>query len=373
GLRRGAIDLVGKDELVIAARTALAEQALALAGRESGRWAPNGPFVAMAKQIPKGLIFLKVNDLRETLPTQVASIPAMLKVINPLIQREAAKGNPAGGVPAGPGFSIQVSPDLMPTPQELQKFLFPGSFSITTDPQGVRFVARESFPSTLAPQSASLLVGLFLPAVQAAREAAKRTSCLNNLREIGRALHKYESAHGALPPAAIADKQGKPLLSWRVELLPFLGEKELYDQFKRDEPWDSPHNRTLLLSRPKVFACLGNSSRARTETTYRAFVGNGAFWNATSENPLRAITDGTSTTIAVVEASEAVPWTKPEDLTFEPKRAEGLLGAGSFHPGGFNALFGDGSVRFLKLSTAPEIFRNLITRAGGEVIAPDSF
>ena len=103
-------------------------------------------------------------------------------------------------------------------------------------------------------------------------------------------------------------------------------------------------------------------------TTYRAFVGKGAFFEKDQDTGIANITDGTSNTIMVVEASEAVPWTKPDsDLPFDPEARPSLYGAGSPHPGGFNALFADGSVRFIKNSIDLHVFKALITRAGGEV------
>src|SRR4051794_3818491 len=99
----------------------------------------------------------------------------------------------------------------------------------------------------------AVLIALLVPAVQAAREAARRSQCVNNLKQIGLAMHNYNSAYDVFPPAVITDPDGKPLLSWRVLLLPFLDEQALYEQFKLDEPWDSPNNKPLLSRMPKVF------------------------------------------------------------------------------------------------------------------------
>jgi prepilin-type processing-associated H-X9-DG protein len=88
------------------------------------------------------------------------------------------------------------------------------------------------------------------------------------------------------------------------------------------------------------------------------------------------VTDGTSNTIMVVEAKDTVPWTKPDVLPFNPAqqaRSNGPLGAGSAHPGGFNATFADGSVRFIKASVPLEVLRSLITRSGPEVVRSDAF
>jgi prepilin-type processing-associated H-X9-DG protein len=102
-------------------------------------------------------------------------------------------------------------------------------------------------------------------------------------------------------------------------------------------------------------------------------VGDGAMFQAGQVTSIRSITDGTSNTILVVESKEAVPWTKPDDLKFDMNAKPSLYGAGSPHPGGFNAAFADGSVRFLKNSINFQVLKALITRAGGEVIAADAF
>jgi hypothetical protein len=89
-----------------------------------------------------------------------------------------------------------------------------------------------------------ILVALLLPAVQAAREAARRTQSTNNLKQLILGLLNYESANGHFPPHASYSPDGKPLLSWRVHILPYLEEQALYSQFRLDEPWDSEHNQS---------------------------------------------------------------------------------------------------------------------------------
>ncbi len=97
-----------------------------------------------------------------------------------------------------------------------------------------------------------------------------------NLKKLALAIHNYADVHqGLLPLAATVGKDGKALLSWRVELLPYLGENELYNQFKRDEPWDSPHNRQLLSKMPAVFAPPGAKTQRTYSTYYQVFVSAG--------------------------------------------------------------------------------------------------
>ncbi len=119
-------------------------------------------------------------------------------------------------------------------------------------------------------------IALLLPAVQAVREAARRAQCTNNLKQIGLALHNYHSATNGFPAAAITSKDGKPLLSWRVAILPFIEQQNLYNEFHLDEAWDSPHNKALIARMPKTYLCPTAPVRQEGTTTYKAFVGGGA-------------------------------------------------------------------------------------------------
>ncbi|MBC7352258.1 MAG: DUF1559 domain-containing protein [Thermogutta sp.] len=219
---------------------------------------------------------------------------------------------------------------------------------------------------------AGTMVGLLLPAVQSAREAARRAQSMNNLKQLALALHNYHDMHRHFPPQAITDKNGKPLLSWRVALLPYLECNTLYEQFHLDEPWDSPHNSALIEQMPEVFR---NPSAPRIPgiAHYLGVVGKGAFFEEGKTRKFADIRDGTSNTIMLVEVDpdRGVIWTKPEDLPFNPDNP--LDGLGHAHPGGFNAAFVDGSVRFISANVDPEVFRRLITIADGEVVDPDRY
>jgi len=215
-----------------------------------------------------------------------------------------------------------------------------------------------------------VLVALLLPAVQAAREAARRNSSMNNLKQIMLALLNLESASGSLPAHANYDSDGKPLLSWRVHILPYLEEQALYDQFHLDEPWDSEHNSKLIPQMPTVY--LDPSSRRSTEegrTSYLGVLGEGFLFNGSPKGTgFREIRDGTSNTIAVLQVNDdrMAAWTKPDDWELDKKKP--LAGLAGVHPGTFLAGFVDGHVQSIGEDIDPEVFKQLLTIAGGEVV-----
>jgi len=201
-----------------------------------------------------------------------------------------------------------------------------------------------------------------------AQEAAKRMQSVNNMKQIGLAFHNSHDAQGGFPAPAITSKDGKPLLSWRVKILPYIEEDRLYKQFKLDEPWDSDHNKKLINRIPKVYQN-PNLKLENGKTTYLVPTGKGGlFTNQGKDVKLNSVTDGTSNTIMVVEvpANMAVTWTKPEDWEVSGAEAVDKFLAGL--KDGFNATFADGSVRFIAKKVEPKILKALLTPDGGEVI-----
>ena len=125
------------------------------------------------------------------------------------------------------------------------------------------------------------LIGMLLPAVNSASGSVRGGQCANNLRQIALALLNYEQANGCFPPAYIADKNGKPVHSWRVLILPYLDETAMYKMYDFTQPWDGPKNRKLLATRPPVFCCPGDrKTRASgaNQASYVAVVGAKAAW-----------------------------------------------------------------------------------------------
>ncbi len=196
--------------------------------------------------------------------------------------------------------------------------------------------------------------------------ARRRAQSQNNLKHIGLALHNYHDVYKALPSPAIYSRDGKALLSWRVAVLPYLDEGNLFRQFKLDEAWDSAHNKKLLDAMPKVYAPVV-PTKEKNVTYYQAFVGKSAAFEPRKTMRLPAnFPDGASDTIIVVEAGEPAPWTKPEDLPFVPDQA--LPKLGGLFKGHFHALFVDGSVHLISKNADAAALRTAITRDGGEVV-----
>lgn len=189
----------------------------------------------------------------------------------------------------------------------------------------------------------------------------------NSLREIGLAMYSAASTINRFPDTAIYDSSGRALLSWRVALLPYLNEQELYNEFNRDEPWDSEQNKKLIARMPAVFARAGVAGGS---TCCLAVQGPGAMFEGGRGRGLPEVTDGTASTILLVEvdASLAVPWTKPDDFTFDPEAPlNGLVGDDG---DGIVVLMADSSAYFLKQPLDPARLAALITRSGGEKILP---
>lgn len=213
-----------------------------------------------------------------------------------------------------------------------------------------------------------ILVALLLPAVSAAREAARRNQVQAKLKQIGLAFANHESAYLRYPTQAIMSiPDNKPLLSWRVKLLPYLGEIALYKEFHLDEPWDSPHNKALISRLPSAYAG-ANEDPTSGLTHFVVPVGKGLMFEKDAVTGVTAadVTDGMSKTIIAVEADKAVIWTKPDDLDVDLDHP--FAGLGHLRDGRFLAVFCDDHLAMISTQITPETLKALFTRAGGEPI-----
>jgi hypothetical protein len=213
------------------------------------------------------------------------------------------------------------------------------------------------------------LLGLLMVRIEPPFEASRLDTCVENLKRIGLALRNYETASGQLPPAAVADKHGNGMHSWRTFILPHLDRSELYDAYDFCEPWNGPKNHKVTSTFLYIFCCPDDPSMSRrTVTSYLAVTGPGTVWDEHRSQ-------GTVPRIMVVEAIDSgVRWAEPRDISVdEACRGVGSgLGISSRHmaSGGFifrdevagaNAMFSDGSVWFIPAGLPPATLRGLFT------------
>jgi|GEM_PF-1951301 len=202
-------------------------------------------------------------------------------------------------------------------------------------------------------------------AMPMARQSAARAQSVNNLKQIGLALHTYHDAYNRFPAQARLDPDAKPLLSWRVAALAYI-DAELYREFHLDEPWDSEHNKTLIERMPAIYRAPGQTGE-KGKTVYLAADGKQCVFEEDGKPiGLRSIVDGSSNTILVVEADDdrAVIWTKPDDLKYNPEKP--LKGLGKMQKDHFLVLMADGSAQKAPNDINQDKLRALFTRDGRE-------
>ena len=148
-----------------------------------------------------------------------------------------------------------------------------------------------------------------------------RVMLKNKLKQVGLGFHNMESAFGYIEPAKV-DQAGKPLLSWRVMALPYLEYNLLYQKFKTDEPWDSDHNKKVVADNPmpEVYELVKGKPNAKKQTHMQVFTGDQALFAVIRRTAFTKISDGLSNTLMAAVAAKPVPWAKPDDMAYDPKR-----------------------------------------------------
>jgi hypothetical protein len=218
------------------------------------------------------------------------------------------------------------------------------------------------------------------------RECSRRAQCINNLHQLGLAFHIYYDKHGRFPPAYVADKDGRPLHSWRTLLLPYLDRRDLYETYDFTQPWNGPNNQKLAEEIIDCFRCPSATTKDQTRTSYLAVTGPGTAWSNPRGKSLNRFTDGANQTILLVEVTDSdVHWAEPRDVTLE--EALGPPGEGTRVPVGEHCtegtywlrsvplvgsvLFADGSVRQFPSRLSREDLAALLSIDGGEPVDRD--
>ena len=204
--------------------------------------------------------------------------------------------------------------------------------------------------------------------------------CGYNLKQIGIALHTYHDEYKSLPPAYVCDESGKRMHSWRVLLLPYMEQQELYKQYDLDEPWDAPNNIKLAPAITAVYQCPEETHMSASGASYLAVVGKRTMWPGQKSITLNDVKDGTSNSIMIVEvANSGIQGSEPRDLDYSqlafqinPPQGGGIS---SLHgktwrsdPNCVEALFGDGSVHLLQNDLKPATLKLLLEINDGQPI-----
>ena len=218
-----------------------------------------------------------------------------------------------------------------------------------------------------------LLVATFGPSIGLlGDEGASRSK--RNLERIAGAMFAYHEDHGSFPPAYLPDANGKPIHSWRVLLLPYLGEDALYQSYNFNEPWDGPGNSILDSQMPKVYRSqLGTSTSANYETNYMVITGFETVFPGSTTVSKDQILDGPADTILVAEIeNNGVSWMEPIDLdaskmSFAVNASAGRE-IGSNRSSGALIVTADGKVHRLQNNTSPALIESLVTIDGAEPV-----
>lgn len=230
-----------------------------------------------------------------------------------------------------------------------------------------------------------LLIGLLLPSVPSAREAARRMQCSNNLKQLGLAFWNWEDTHGRFPDAVTAAEE-QPPRSWRVVLLPFLEAGRLHEQYDVSRSWDDPANLPVAQTPLPTLLCPSDphhhDEQRRYFTAYVVVTGPETIYPEGQAIGSDAIDDGRANTLLLAEAcGQNIVWTRPEDVHVRqnpvavnvagntPTHSPSILS--SYHSGGAHAALADGSVQFISESIDPQVLRALTTASGSDAARAD--
>ncbi len=219
---------------------------------------------------------------------------------------------------------------------------------------------------------------LLWPSVIGLKQRHDVAACMNNLQRIAKALNNYAAQYGTYPPAIVKDSTGQPMYSWRVLLLPFLGEEHLYAQYDFDHAWNSPQNAMLMAQCPQVFRSPADMRKFSSSSSYMLITGAGTVFPPSGSLSPEQIRDGVKTTLLVVEVCPPVfDWTEPVDIDFSKLNKgvgiKAINAIGGNHVGGATAVFADGRAVWLPADTSPALLRSIITANGQEPINSNWF
>jgi RNA polymerase sigma factor (sigma-70 family) len=313
----------------------------------------------------RGVVFPAAGLSGALAPDQLLAVPAPVREAAGRIATAASSAGPDGLSPS----VVQLSEGVLRT-MFLTKLKLAAAVTLAVGLIGAGLAPLagraqdprpRSRPAPVAVKPAVADEGPKAPGPETAAGRKLRSDSINNLKQIMLAFHNHNDVYNTIP-ADIVGKDGKALLSWRVAILPFMEQEALYKQFRLDEPWDSPANIRLLARMPKLYQAGADPDGATTY--YQGFAGKGTAFEPGKKLRLVAdFPDGTSNTAVVFEAGEAVAWTKPADMPYDPKKP--LPKLGGVFPEAIHAAMGDGSVITIRRDFDEPTMRLLIDRQDG--------
>lgn len=358
-------------------------------------WQPTAEYAEILTNVPEKFTGLALSDPRGMYRMLLSLAPTLIGAIEMGV-------NQSGMFPDD--FELPIYPEDFPPAEVVAAPLFPNLTVTTIDADGVRTVTRSSLPGipmtggsdgAVLVATGGILVALLLPAVQSAREAARRTQSRNNLKMIGLALHNYHDVFRHFPQGTYPndDLEVEDRLSWLYHILPYVEEAPLYNQMNGKAGWqDDANDRFSTRPVPTylhpsdpvtqvdgygVSHYVGVAGVGEQGPTLPANHPKAGIFAYNRVTRMRDIRDGTSNTIAVGETDRPAPWAAGGPGTIRPLVKQPYINGGnafgSKSPGGANFLFADGSVRFISENVDPEVLEALSTIAGNEVIRGDDF
>ena len=291
------------------------------------------------------------KQLKITLLSQAKDKAGADKIYETLSAVVAMGSNIASNMKGGPDLATakMASEVLLPILE---------SHQLTTDGDQVKLSLSSDMEK---------LTSLLVVPFSAARQSAWQAQGKNNLKMIMLALHNYHDVHNHFPAAAVIHPESGITHSWRVEILPYLDQGKLHQQYKMNEPWDSEANLKVLAQMPPVFRIPGEPGKTTNTEVIAAYGKNLAFEEGDKTGTkIPDFTDGLSNTICVIATKTEIPWTKPEDILIDVTQAK--LPAFGDSEKGFLVGFCDGSVRKIPGNMSLEALKIALTRNGGEVL-----
>jgi hypothetical protein len=280
-------------------------------------------------------------------------------------------------VSSGAGSPIAAFGVIVALPAILAWLIWFGGSLIDRSP--FQFSMRSLLVLTAVVAILGVLGVRWFRAAQQEQEIRRSRPCSRQVKNILFAFHFYHEEHGHSPPAYIADANGNPMHSWRVLILPYMGDDgaAVYSAYRFDEPWNGPNNRKLAAKVAEMYRCPNRPPGENPLLTdYVVVVGPDTAFPGTETVTLTDFPDGTKNTILIVEIENSdIHWMEPRDLRLEDlsfaANQEGTPRVAGPHAAGPVAGFADGSVSRLHESLRPQTLRAMLTRRGGEDIDRD--